>query len=246
MSEENVMNNPKQNEPDEREPRRGDGDPWQQAVSARLARLGTMSVDTSRLAAALAREIPRPQATCRDGTRGVRLRLRPLRAVAASFVLIGAIVIALVLSTSSGPVLASPAQMAQLHEELVSGKVPAMRVESIDEANKALMGQSPHCPELPGIPADHAMACCMKSVKDKKVACLLMKRQGVPVTLMVAHRGEVRSPKSPVQTRNGVVYYIQSSDKLNMVMTERQGRWVCLIGELPAERLMDVADQLRF
>jgi hypothetical protein len=31
-----------------------------------------------------------------------------------------------------------------------------------------------------------------------------------------------------------------------MVMTERQGRWVCLIGELSAERLMDVVDQLRF
>jgi hypothetical protein len=31
-----------------------------------------------------------------------------------------------------------------------------------------------------------------------------------------------------------------------MVMTRRQGRWICLIGAIPAERLMTLAGELRF
>ena len=90
------------------------------------------------------------------------------------------------------------------------------------------------------------MTCCMKSVKNKKMACLLIQRENVPISLMVAHSQDMRSPDCPMQTRNGIQYRVQASGKFNMVMTERQGRWICLIGELSVDRLMDVADQLRF
>ena len=89
------------------------------------------------------------------------------------------------------------------------------------------------------------MACCMKSV-SKKVACLLLKREGVPVSLVVAHSGDMRAATSPVTVRDGVRYHVQAVGTLNMVMTERNGRWVCLIGELPTERLIDVATQIKF
>jgi hypothetical protein len=46
--------------------------------------------------------------------------------------------------------------------------------------------------------------------------------------------------------RAGVTYHVQSSGRVNMVMTERQGRWVCLMGEAPIERLMDFAERLQF
>jgi hypothetical protein len=56
----------------------------------------------------------------------------------------------------------------------------------------------------------------------------------------------MRVPSSPVTYRNGVPYHVQASGSLNMVMAERQDRWVCLISDLPAERLMDLAARLEF
>ena len=90
------------------------------------------------------------------------------------------------------------------------------------------------------------MACCLKNVKDKKVACVLLRSEGVPVTMVVANAGDMRSPKSSTVQRGGVTYHVQSSGVLNMVMTERHGRWVCMIGQVPADRLMDLASQLAF
>jgi hypothetical protein len=31
-----------------------------------------------------------------------------------------------------------------------------------------------------------------------------------------------------------------------MVMTERAGRWICLIGEMPSEQLMQMAGKIEF
>jgi len=56
----------------------------------------------------------------------------------------------------------------------------------------------------------------------------------------------MRLPTSPVTVRDGIRYNVQASGALNMVMTERHGRWVCLIGGVPPDRLMDVATQLQF
>jgi hypothetical protein len=219
-----------------------DDDQWQRAVADRLAKLRTMPVDATAVERMLRREIPQPA----KKENWLRLPLRPLRAIAASLLVMGLVAAVLVLTTSSRPAVASPAQMARLHEDMVSGRVPAMQVDSIDEANRMLSTQWPEAPGVPGVPADHVMACCMKSVKDKKVACVLLKREGVPVTMTVANASDMQLPKSPKVIRNGATYHVQSSGKLNMVMTERQGRWICLIGETASEGLMDLADQLQF
>ena len=224
-------------------PEREKDELWERAVTARLAKLRSMPVDTSRLERLILAQIPRPQQARRDSH---GRWFRPVRAVAASFLVLAAAVAVLLLSTSSGPVLASSVQMAKLHEDLVSGKVPVVQVNSIEEANKVLSKQWRNSPEVPSVPQDHVMACCMKSVKDKKVACVLMKREGVPVSMMVAHGKDMRIPDSAVTVRGGVRYHVQSVGALNMVMTEREGRWVCLIGEVPTERLMDLAGGLQF
>ena len=214
---------------------------WERAVSGRLSKLRSMPVDTSRLANVLQAEIPRP--AVRGGA--TWLSLRSVRAVAATILLVGAITAVVLLTTTARPAVASPAIMAQMHDDLVAGRAPAVQVDSIDAANKVLAGEHPQFPSLPDLPAHHVMACCMKSVKDKKVACVLMKREGVPVSLMVARSRDLRVPASPVTVRNGATYHVQASGKLNMVMTERSDRWVCLIGEMPPERLMDLAAQLQ-
>src|SRR5678809_1029055 len=112
---------------------------WQQAVSGRLSKLRSMPVDAGRLADALQSQIPRPVA--RQRTRW--LSPRSMRAVAASLLLVGALGATLLFATMSRPALASPAQMARMHEDLVAGKTPAVQVDSIEAANKVLAGDQP-------------------------------------------------------------------------------------------------------
>jgi len=208
-------------------------------ISQRLARLRTLPVDTSRLDRLLLKQIPQRQ------LRWSFLWLHPVRAIAASIVIL-AVIGAILLSSSGGPVLASPTQMAQFHEDLVSGRTPVMKVDSIEAANRMLADQSRQLPTLPNMPPDHVMACCMRSVKNKKVACVLLRSEETPITMTVANAADMHSPAVPPVSRHGIDYRVQCVGKLNMVMTERNGRWICLIGELPAGRLMDLAAGLIF
>jgi hypothetical protein len=218
-------------------------------TAARLAKLRSMPVDTSRLDRLIQSEISRPS------ERGV-LRIsrwsRSLRAVAAIFLVVG-VVGAILYSLTGGAVVASPAEMAQFHDDMVSGRVAVTHVTSIEDANKTLAAEWAESPEIPKVPMDHVMACCMRSVKDRKVACVLLEdrnntaeQSATPVTLTVAKASDMEAPRSPTVIRDGVTYHIQTVGQLNMVMTERNDRWICLIAALPKERLMDLASGLGF
>lgn len=211
------------------------------ATERRLARLRTFQVDTSSLEQRLLAQIPKP-------TAGGRIRggWRRLLRAAAVLALVSGLAVALVMSTSGGPALASPTQMAQLHYDMVSGKSPSMQVGSIEAANRMLSKQWSQSPEIPGLPDDHVMTCCMKSIKNKRVACVLLKNEGASVTLTVANAADMKLPSSPTVVHVGVTYHVQSSAGVQMVMTEREGRWICLMSDAPAERLMDLASKLRF
>ncbi|MEX0775114.1 MAG: hypothetical protein WD042_05295 [Phycisphaeraceae bacterium] len=214
------------------------------AVADRLARLGTMPVDTTRLERMIGTQIPRPATPSARATPRLRW-LRPLQALAASL-LVTAVVGALIWSATGGPVMASTAQMAQMHRDLVAERVPVTKVDSIEEASRILAGQQPDQPGLPAVPNAHLMACCMTSIKDRQVACVLFRNDGQPVTMSVARASDVRSPPSPTTTRDGVSYHVETTDTLTMVTTQRDGRWICLIGELPADRLIEIAHGLQF
>jgi hypothetical protein len=217
-------------------------DQLDRATAARLAKLRSMPVDASRLDRLIEAQIPR---TSVHSTIMISRWLRPFRAVAASILILG-IVGALLFATSGGPVVASPTDMAKFHDDLVNGRIAAAHVDSIDAANKTLAAQWAESPRLPNMPADHAMACCMRSVKNKKIACVLLEDSNGPVTMTVANASDMQAPNSPTLTRAGITYHVQSVGQLNMVMTERNGRWICLIGRLPVDRLMDLASSLEF
>ena len=215
--------------------------PLDQATARRLARLGTMPVDTRTLDHRLAAVIPpRPRALPAQ-----RTWLRPLRAVAALLLMAG-LVGALVYTLSSGPAQASVAVMAQVHEDIVSGKTPVMQVDSIDAANRELSKQWPDSPAVPNVPQQHVMACCMKSVKNKRVACVLLKSRDIPITLTVANASDIKRPTTPGVEHRGVTYQVQTTGNLNMITTRRNDRWICLIAQLPADELMDIAAKLQF
>jgi hypothetical protein len=206
------------------------------ALRARLAKLAAVPVDTSRLEKAIKAQLP-PQAS------PWRRRLMPLAALAASFLLIVTVSLALLQSREAQ---ASPAMMAQMHRDIVSGAIPTMHADSIDDANKAIAAFAGNFPTLPQPPGTHTMACCMRNIGDKRVACVLLNNAGTPVTMAVADASEVDSPNSPTAVRNGITYHIQTVGDLHMVMSEREHRWICLIGALPEDKLMDLADAIHF
>jgi hypothetical protein len=220
-------------------------DPIDQAMRERLSELRTMPVDTSRVAARIEAQIGVLVKSQSGRIRG----LRPMRAIAASIVLVIALSAAF-LVWSARPAVASAQLMAQMHEDLVSGRTPVTQVDSIEEASKQLaqQAQANDLPSLPNVPAEHVMACCMKSVKHKKVCCVLLKSAGgVPVTMAVANGEDMRlAPNSPTVQRGGVTYRAESFQQLQMISAQREGRWVCLIGAVPAGQLMDIAEKLQF
>jgi hypothetical protein len=213
------------------------------AVARRLAKLRTMPVDTTGLEKRLTAQLPpRSEAVSRRVW-----RIGSFRALAASLILVSGIVLGVVvLNTSSRSADAQAVQMAQVHEDIVAGRVPVMQVDSIESANRMLSSETPDAPTLPQVPDSHVMACCMKSVGDKRLACVLLKDSNVPVTLAVARADEMKAPAAPMELHKGVSYRVQHVGSLSMVMTERDGKWLCLIGKLQAERLMDVASQVKF
>jgi hypothetical protein len=212
------------------------------ATAQRLSKLRSMPVETARLDAMIESQVPRPAA----GPVAAFLRLRPVRAVAASIAMFGIIGV-IAWSLSGGAVLASPDMIAQFHHEMVSGTSPAMQVDSIADANRMLARQWSDAVQIPQVPSEHVMLCCMHSIKDKRVACVLLKSEGnVRVTLAVAKAMDMRLPESEVIVRNGAKYHLQSSKELNMVMTERDGRWICLIAALSSDRLIEIAGSIQF
>lgn len=214
----------------------------ERAVAERLAKLRTMPVDTSGLEKALRAQLPPRKQVSRSVW-----RIGSFRALAASLILISGIALGLIfLNTSSRSAQAEAVQMAQVHEDIVAGRTSVMQVDSIESANRMLSSQTPDAPSLPQVPDSHVMACCMKSVGDKRMACVLLKDSNVPVTLAVARADEMKLPAAQTELHNGVAYRVQHIKSLSMVMTQRDGRWLCLIGQLPAERLMDVASQVKF
>lgn len=209
------------------------------ATARRLSRLHAMPVDTSRLDAFFQSRIPRR-------SRFKWIPMPRLRATAAGIAVLLALVAGIVATTATRPALASAAQMAQFHLDLVADRIPVHKVDSLEEAARVLAAQSARSPDLPQAPEAHVMACCMKQIKNRKVACVLLRDAGTPITLSVASASDMRLPRSPTLVRDGVTYHTESFNDVNMISAEMHGRWVCLIGQVPIERLIDLAGRLQF
>lgn len=208
------------------------------ALGRRLARLAAVPVDTTRLDQALRSALPPRHAA------PWRRRLAALAAVAASLIIV--LAVALPLMTTSREVRASAEMMAQLHEDIVSGRTPTMTAESVADANRMIAAMSDSRLTLPGVPETHTMACCLRSVKDKQVACVLLKDDGVPVTMAVARASDLTLAKGATVTRDGEQYHVEHVGRLAMVSLARDGRFVCLIGAVPEDRLMAIGAALKF
>ena len=209
------------------------------AVAARLAKLQSMPMDLSRLQAAVGREIPKPQAA--SFRRPMAWLSRPLR-IAAAFLVVSGLVAAIIFSASPSTALASPQALAAVHQSMAT--MPA--VDGIDAATSALRSKWSGGDMQMG--DDHmTMACCVHKIGRKNAACVAMKVDNAAVTMAVAKASDVKIEEgTPSLLREGVTYRVQSSGDLNMVMTQRQDVWLCVMGKLPIDRLITLASEMKF
>lgn len=215
----------------------------EEATSRRLARLRTAPVDISRLESAVRAETSRP--TRLPTRRWAAWRGMPSRAAAASLLIL-ALVGALVLHSSSGPALASAEQLLHIHDDVLHDSGDAVtRVDSAAAVNATLAREAPGVPPVPDLPPDHVRSCCAHMLCGKRLACVKLQLDGVPVTMAVAAASDIRAPAGRSVSVEGTAYDIQSMNGVTMVMHQRGNRWVCLMSSLPADRLIAFARALR-
>lgn len=223
--------------PDQRQER------LERATSKRLASLRDGPVDAAAFLKAVEDQIPRKSLPSR---RFAPKWFSPARAVAASLVVM-ALIAALMMNSSSGVVLASAERLAHVHQEVLTAEEGHLiRVDSTAAAKAAMAAEWPGLPSLPDVPNDPIVYCCLHTLASKKIACVVLKHEDVPVTLAVAAASDVKVPEGQTFDVNGISYRVQAYDGINMVMTERDGRWICLMSKLPLDRVKFIATSLRF
>lgn len=226
-------------------PPHDESEAFDRALAKRLAGLSHMPVETAAFDKALRSQLPASEGAAEARRPWTLSRvMRPVMAVAASLV----VVALLALSLQDRPVQAVPADaMVQMHRDIVAKKVETLEVDSIEKANAAIAafggGEMPRL-ELP--PESHTMACCMRNIGNKQVTCVLLKSEGVEVTMAIARAHVSPAAGSQKVVQKGQAYEVQTIGELTMVMFERDGRHVCMIGALPAAKLIGLCEGLTF
>ena len=214
------------------------------ALSHRLAKLSTMPVDTTRLDRALRAQIGAPNAADTSvgrPTKSWQRSLRPLVAVAASLVVIAIVSLALL---QNRPVRADA--LVQLHNDIVGGKIPSVQVASIDDVNKAFNAFQCGAPMMTASGDVQPRCCCVGKLGNKKVPCIMLNGDKVPVTMALVDAGDVKLAGATTMTHNGETFHITSHGGMNLVVVERNNHAVCIVGALPTDQLIALADQVKF
>jgi len=210
------------------------------AISRRLRQLSSLPVDTSGLEARLRASLP-PR---RANLPGFRSLFTPMRALAASILILVGLA-TLIITLASGPASASTERMAAIHQSAVAGDGRTTRVSSIAEARAALQRKWPGTPELPELPEHRAMSCCVHEIGREQMASITFEVEGSPVTMALASSRDIRMPHGEKQEIAGKTYVVGSASGVNMVMSQRDGTWMCLMGRLSLAQLAQLSESLR-
>lgn len=216
-------------------------DPAHEAISRRLAKLREQPISTSVLDARLKSILP-PGAT--DGEPAPRMRFWTRRSVlsAVAAMLVAALtVLSAFTILAPRPVFASPQEMAVIHESAVMMQGHTMSVSTIEDARAALRRQWPGSSMISAPDDMPVMSCCVHEIGKRQMGCVTFEVDDVPVTMAVADAREIRSPHGNKRVIGDTEYVVGSADGVNMVMSQRDGVWTCVMGRLPLERLANVA-----
>lgn len=205
-------------------------------VAKRLEKLRDRPLEMERL-----RERVRSAVAASRPTARMLRWFTSVRTIAAILLITGAVV-AVLWMTSGGPLPASAEELSSIHRENASGESHATPVDSVQSAHQVLAAQWSDCPHLPQVPASALASCHVQRFSGKRLACLALRVEGQAMTLVVAHAADMRVPTTGQRVaRGGVNYCVQSSGGVNIVIAQRDGLWLCLMSELPAEKIIDFA-----
>lgn len=221
------------------------------SVARRLARLRDRPLEMSAFEARIKAAIPPPATHSKEaedeeqGRWIVFQMFSPFRAVAAALLLAITAYLAF-LAFNPQPVLAHPERLASIYEEAVERHGHgAVSVSSLAEAKAALKASWEDVPALPDAAnAMQLMSCCVHEIGKKRMACVTFEVDNAPVTLALAPSKDIRCPVGEIRVVNGNRYVLGSSNGVNMAMVERDGKWSCVMGKLPQEKLIDVLNNL--
>jgi hypothetical protein len=119
-------------------------------------------------------------------------------------------------------------------------------VTSVEQANRVLSGQWSDLPQLPTPTSSQLHACCIHDFMDSKVACLILRDGQTPLTMVVGRAREFRPAEGRTVERGGRKFTLHEVNGLRMAMTHQGDRFVCLMGEVSADRLLEIAEGLGF
>lgn len=217
-----------------------------EATRRRLARLASKPVDTTRLEERLNKAIESQQPSNPLSRPAPLGWWRPVSRIAAVVAVVGLVGL-LLIPLLSTPAVASSTDLARLHREVMAGEPDLVPATNFAQATHNIQRLWARAPKLPEPTVGQITASCLHNVADRDVACLKLEFNGQPITMVVGHSREVVCSAEHQQiTLDGRTYLVHDRDGVRMVMVSRQGRWVCLMGSLSIDELMEVADGLRF
>jgi|GEM_PF-4384846 hypothetical protein len=201
---------------DQHTTQRDDSDAIQRAISARVARLGTMPVDTSRLDQLLRDQIPMPHKERRFLIFGW---LAGAGAAACA-----ALVIAVALLFTGTPRL-SAEELAGVYRNLATQSTLAMSGGTTNSAVQMAPGMT--CMLQSGETA----SCCRQRVGQYRLACVSLKSSSHARVVMVAGDvGTVKNPRGQAVSIAGNQYSLVVLGHINMLMRRVGNHWYCAMG----------------
>jgi len=212
----------------------------------RLARLASKPVDTTRLEARLNKAIESQQPS-NHILPSTQLRWwRPVSRIAAMVAVVGLIGL-LFTSLGDNPAIASPTDLVRVHRDVTAGEPGLVPATNFAQATGTIQRMWAQAPKMPEPTVGQITASCLHNLADRDVACLKLAFNGQPITMVVGYSREiVCSAEHRRVSLDGRTYLVHDRDGVRMVMVSRQGRWVCLMGSLSIDELVEVADGLRF
>ena len=169
--------------------------------------------------------------------------LTALAGVAAMFLVAGSFVGTLFWWVGR-PVMASPAELSQAHTDNILGETGAISVTSMAEAHRVITGQWAYCPHLSEPTGGQVVSCHVHILGGKRLLCVNLSVRGLPVTVAVGRRADLRLPDVPPVTYSDRRYFVQIFGETNIVVTDRDGLWLSLIGQTSTDQLIEIADTM--
>jgi hypothetical protein len=217
-------------------------DPLDQTTSDRLATLSDRPVDDERVTARFDELL----ADSAETSPVARLQhwLRPV-AAAAAIVMLAITGFWFTAVQMASPVQATPSNVVQVHQEIARGHADITRVSSFSDVNRWLAQQGGTIRSIAGLTGGQPQSCCFHDLGGVKATCIQMQVDGKPVTLMLAEANQLSPPEGEVFEASGRRFITHRVGGANMLMTEIDGQWVCMTGELPNRRLARLANSLK-